>query len=182
MFTLSKFIFFPLSFTILIISFLLYSINSYSINDDLNSKFQLEYFALPSERTSGAILVIPQKTLQNGTIIPLTIGNLSSGAAVILPQDMLERGAILPLYLNKSTDALYSKNFSDNSMIVVPEKMLSGGIIDIKKGNMSIGAAIILPQDALDEGAVLSFKKGNFPNGLLLILTKEVLNNRHSVW
>jgi hypothetical protein len=181
LFAFSHFIVFPLFFTILILYFLLYSINSYSPDDDLDNKFQLEYFALPSERTSGAILVIPQKALQNGTIFPLTLGNLSSGAAIILPPDMLERGAILPLYLNKSTDAIYPKNFSNNSIIVVPEKMLSGGIIDIKKGNMSSGAAIILPQDALDEGAVLSFKKGNFPKGLLLILTKEVLNNRQIV-
>ena len=176
----SKFTGFPLLFFILILSFLLYSINSYSI-DDPGSKFQFEYFALPSETTSGAILMIPQKALQNGTIFPLTLGNLSSGAAIILSQDMLERGAILPLTLNKSIDPIYPKNFSDNSIIVVPEKMLSGGIINIIKGNVSRGAAIILPQDALDEGAVLSFKKENAPKGLLLILTKKVLENRQIV-
>ena len=166
--------------TILSIIFLFISINSYS-DYDLDNKFQLEYFALPSETISGAVLVISQQTLQNGAILPLTLGNLSSGAAIILPQDMLERGAILPLYLNKSTDFIYQKNFSDNSIIVVPEKMLTGGIIDIKKRNLSSGAAIIIPQDAVAKGAALSFKKGNVSEGLLLILTKEVLNNRQIV-
>jgi hypothetical protein len=155
---------------------LFYSINSYSTSD-LDNKFQLAYFALPSQTISGAILVIPQQELQNGTILPLTMGNISSGAAIILPIDMLERGAILPLYLNKSTHSIYPKN-SSNNLIVVPEKMLSGGIIDIRKGNMSTGAAIILPQDALDNGAALSFKKGNVSDGILIILTKEIINNK----
>src|SRR5215207_177518 len=168
-------------FVVIISSFisLFYSINSYSTSD-LDSKFQLGYFALPSQTISGAILVIPQQVLQNGTILPLTLGNISSGAAIILSPDMLERGTIMPLYLNNHTHSIYPKN-SSNNLIVVPGNMLTGGIIDIRKGNMSNGAAIILPQDALDNGVALSFKKGNVSDGLLILLTKEIINNKQII-
>src|SRR5687768_8084501 len=159
---------------------LFYSVNSYSIYDPDN-KFLLNYFPPPLETTAGAVLVIPQQVLQNGTVIPLTLGNHSSGAAIILPQGLVEQGAILSLHLNNSIGSIYQKNSSDNSIIVVPERMLSGGIIDIKKGNISSGAAIILAQDTLDKDGVLSFKKGNVSEGLIIILTKEVLNKRQII-
>ena len=171
-----------LLFVVTILSFvsLFYSIHSYSTYDP-DSKFQLKHFPPPLKTSSGAVLVIPQQVLQNGTVLPLTLGNHSRGAAIILPQDKLEQGAILPLYLNKSIDSIYQKNSSDNSIIVVPEIMLSDGIIDIKKGNISSGAAIILSQDTLDKDGVLSFKKGNVSEGLIIILTKEILNNRQII-
>jgi hypothetical protein len=172
-----KFIIFLFVIILSCFSFI-YSINS-SATSGLDNESQLIYSALPSQTISGAILVIPQQEL-NGTILPLTLGNISSGAAIILSPDMLERGAILPLYLNKSSHSINPKN-SSNSLIVVPERMLGGGIVDIRKGNLSIGAAVIVPQDALDNGGTLSFKKGNISDGILVILTKEKINNKQII-